>query len=138
MLLAALVSYAPAADQRRVTGRETEATAIALADFESKKGSKIDGRPVYGDLRHYSLLLERHGNRLHIVFMREDVPLKTIEAAIGVSTKYAWAVVITSHYRRSRLPICPMNGDESSNESKKPTAALRTRERCVLKTAPVV
>ena len=47
---------------------------------------------MYGDLRHYSLLLERHGNRLHILFMPEDVPLKTIEAAIGVSTKYAWAV----------------------------------------------
>jgi hypothetical protein len=75
LLLAALVSRAPSADQRRVTGREAEAIAIALADFKSKQGSKIDGRPVYGDLRHYSLLLERQGNRLHIVFMPEDVPI---------------------------------------------------------------
>jgi hypothetical protein len=90
LLLAAFLSRVPAADERRVTGREAE--AIAVADFKSKQGSKIDGRPVYGDLRHYSLVLERQGNRLHIVFMPEDVPLKSNEAATGGSTKYGWAV----------------------------------------------
>jgi hypothetical protein len=92
LFLAGFLSHVPAADERRVTGREAEAIAVALADFKSKQGSKIDGRPVYGDLRHYSLVLERQGNRLHIVFMPEDVPLKSNEAATGGSTKYGWAV----------------------------------------------
>ena len=92
LLLAAFVSHGLAADERRVTAREAEAIATALADFKSKQGSKIDGRPVYGDLRHYSLVLDRHGDRLHIIFMPEDVPLKSNEAATGNSTKYGWAV----------------------------------------------
>lgn len=71
---------------------KAEAIAVALADFKSKRGSKIDGHPVYGDLRHYSLVLQRQGNRLHIVFMPEDVPLKSNEATTGGSTKYGWAV----------------------------------------------
>ena len=92
LLLAAFVSHAVAADERRVTAREAEAIAIALADFKSKQGSKIDGRPVYGDLRHYTLVLERQGNRLHIVFMPGAVPLQPNEAGTGGSTKYGWAV----------------------------------------------
>ena len=92
LLLAAVVSRVPAADERRVTGREAEAIAVALADFKSKQGAKIEGKPVYGDLRHYALILERHRDQLHIVFMPEDVPLKRNEAATGGSTIYGWAV----------------------------------------------
>jgi len=92
LLLAVFVSDVPAADERRVTGREAEAIAVALADFKSKQGSKIDGKPVYGDLRHYSLILERHHDQLHVVFMPEDVSLKGNQAATGGSTIYGWAV----------------------------------------------
>ena len=69
LVVAAFASSVPAADERRITGREAEAIAVALADFKSKQGSKVDGKPVYGDLRHYSLILERHHDQLHIVFM---------------------------------------------------------------------
>jgi len=86
------VSRLPAADERHITGCEAEAIGVALADFQSKQGSKIDGRPVFGDLRHYSLLLERQVDQLHIVFMPEDVALTPHEAATGGSTKYGWAV----------------------------------------------
>ena len=41
LLLAAFVSHAVAADERRVTAREAEAIAIALADFKSKQGRRL-------------------------------------------------------------------------------------------------
>ena len=50
-LVAALLMSTAAADSR-ISGNEAEAIAIAVRIFKSKQGSKFEGHPVYGDLRH--------------------------------------------------------------------------------------
>ena len=79
--------------QSRVSGKEAEAIAIAVQTFKSKQGSKIDGAPVYGDLRHYSVQLERKRNRLEVTFVPQQPPLKPNEAGTGGSTIYGWEVI---------------------------------------------
>ena len=64
-LVAALLMNAAAADSR-ISGNEAEAIAIAVRIFKSKQGSKFEGHPVYGDLRHYNVELERTKNRLEV------------------------------------------------------------------------
>jgi len=49
----ALLSSSALAESR-LSGNEAEALAIAVQTFKSKQGSKIDGAPVYGDLRRYT------------------------------------------------------------------------------------
>jgi hypothetical protein len=77
----------------RLSGKEGEAIAIAVQTFKSKQGSKMDGAPVYGDLRHYTIALQRGRNRLEITFVPEQPPLKRNEAGTGGSTIYGWEVV---------------------------------------------
>jgi hypothetical protein len=94
----------------RISGKEAEAVAIAVGIFKSKQGSKVDGLSVYGDLRHYSVQVERTQNRLEITFVPEQPPLKPNEAGTGGSTVYGWEVayvfslsplkVIEEHYAR--------------------------------------
>ena len=50
-----------AAEPTTLRGEEAEAIALATKIFKSKQGSTYHGRPVYGDLRHYSVELERRG-----------------------------------------------------------------------------
>jgi hypothetical protein len=108
LLVWAFSSIAAAAP--RLSGKEAEAVATAVKIFKSKQGSKVDGLPVYGDLRHYSVQLERKGNTLEITFVPEQPPLKPNEAGTGGSTIYGWEVVyifsltplkmIEEHYAR--------------------------------------
>lgn len=67
--------------------------AIAVQTFKSKQGSKVDGAPVYGDLRHYTIDIQRRRNRFEVTFVPEQPPLKPNEAGTGGSTIYGWEVV---------------------------------------------
>jgi hypothetical protein len=99
------------AERREMSGREAEALAVALRVFKSKQGSKDQwGHPVYGDLKHYTVELERTRNRLEVRFVPDQPASKSNEAATGGSTVYGWVVVyvfslaqfkmIEEHYAR--------------------------------------
>jgi hypothetical protein len=87
----ALASSTAVADLR-LSGEEAEAVAIAIRIFKSKQGTKVEGAPVYGHLRHYSVEIERKGNRLEITFVPDQPRLKPNEAGTGGSTIYGWEV----------------------------------------------
>jgi hypothetical protein len=87
VLLLPLVAYA--ADSVHLSGREAEAIQLATKVFKSKQGRKDqEGHPVYGDLKHYTVEVVRHGGKLEVVFVPEEPPLKPNEAGTGGSTIY--------------------------------------------------
>ena len=109
LLVLPVASYA--ADSFRLTGREAEAIQLATQVFKSKQGSKDqEGHPVYGDLKHYTVQVERHGRKLEVVFVPEEPPLKPNEAGTGGSSIYGWEVhyiialdrmkILEEHYAR--------------------------------------
>jgi hypothetical protein len=91
-------------------GREADAIQLVTQVFKSKQGTKYAGWPVYGDLRHYSVQIERHGKKIEIIFVPDEPPLKSNEAGTGGSTKYGWVVhyivsldrmkILEEHYAR--------------------------------------
>ena len=91
LLALPLASYS--AEPGRLTGREAEAIERATRIFKSKQGTTFEGSPVYGDLRHYTVEVERHGNQLQVDFVPDQPPLKPNEAGTGGGTKYGWEVV---------------------------------------------
>jgi hypothetical protein len=81
------------ADASHLDGREAEAIALAVRDFRSKQGSFVEGKPVYGELKHYTVEVERRGRTFEINFVpKEPRPLKPNEAGTGGSTDYGWGV----------------------------------------------
>ena len=109
VLLLPLVAYA--ADPVHLTGREAEAIQLATKVFKSKQGSKDqEGHPVFADLKHYTVVVERHGRKLEVVFVPEEAPLKPNEAGTGGGTIYGWEVhyiieldqikILEEHYAR--------------------------------------
>jgi hypothetical protein len=60
-----------AADERKFTGREAEAVALAVKTFqaEHRKEPKF-----YGDLKHYSVSVERQPSRLEVAFIPDPSP----------------------------------------------------------------
>jgi hypothetical protein len=109
VFLLPVVSYA--AEPFRLTGREAEAIQLSTQVFKSKQGSKDqEGHPVYGDLKHYSVQVERHGRKLEVIFVPEEPPLKPNEAGTGGSSIYGWEVhyiialdrmrILEEHYAR--------------------------------------
>jgi hypothetical protein len=67
----------------RLTGREAEAIAVATRDFVAKHYS------TSGDLRHYTIELERQGKSVEIDFLADlPHPLRQIEAGTGSGTLY--------------------------------------------------
>jgi hypothetical protein len=91
------VSSAKAKDDEtsRLTGKEAEAVALAVGDFKKNQGSTYKGKPVYGDLKHYSVELRREGNNIEVVFGPDFGPedrgpdgLPTV----GGATQYGWEV----------------------------------------------
>jgi hypothetical protein len=90
VLLLPVVSYA--VEPVHLTGREAEAIQLATKVFKSKQGSKDqEGHPVYGDLKHYTVDVERHGRTLEISFVPSWAP--TEKPHPGGSTDYGWVVV---------------------------------------------
>lgn len=109
--LSATTFGAFAQNELQVTGREAEAIQLATKVFKSKQGSHDqEGRPVYGDLHHYTVLLKRQKNQLEIVFLPDEAPHKPNEAETGGSTVYGWEVhyvvaldrmkILEEHYAR--------------------------------------
>jgi hypothetical protein len=90
LVLLPVLSYA--SEEVHLTGREAEAIRLVTQVFKSKQGSKYAGWPVYGDLRHYTVELERHGRKLDITFVPDQPPLKPNEAGTGGGTKHGWEV----------------------------------------------
>jgi hypothetical protein len=85
-----------------LSGREVEALALTLNAFKSKQGSFYQGSPVYGDLSHYTVTLERHGRRIDITFVPEQPKsFARGEAGTGGGTVYGWEV----HYSVSLRPL---------------------------------
>ena len=107
LLVLPVMSYA--AEEVHLTGREAEAIQLATKVFKSKQGSKDqEGHPVYGDLRHYKVQLERHGRKVEVAFVPEWAP--TEKPHPGSSTDYGWEVhyiialdqmkILEEHYAR--------------------------------------
>jgi hypothetical protein len=81
-----------AAEVRELSGPEAEAVALALKVFKSKQGSKDEGgKPVYGDLQHYTVELRRAGDRLEIDFGPKDKGPDGM-TTVGGATQYGWEV----------------------------------------------
>lgn len=106
-LVVPVISYA--ADEVELTGREVEAICLATKVFKSKQGSKDqEGRPVYGDLKHYDVDVERHGRKVEIIFGPKWALDE--EHHPGGSTNYGWEVhyiisldqmkILEEHYAR--------------------------------------
>jgi hypothetical protein len=77
-----------AAESPSIRGREAEAIAVALHAFKSKQDSTYQGKPVYGDLRHYSVVLARHAKTIEVIFVPDADP----QSKTGGSTDYGWEV----------------------------------------------
>jgi hypothetical protein len=100
-----------AADEKEVTGREAEAIALAVNTFqaEHRKEPKF-----YGDLKHYTVSIERQGRQVDVVFIPDrspkprNVPEPYLE--LGGSTVYGSEVhyiisldrmkILKEHYAR--------------------------------------
>ena len=106
-LVLPVVCYA--AEEVELTGREAEAISLATRVFKSKQGSKDqEGHPVYGDLKHYDVDVERHGRKLEVIFVPKWSP--TEKPHPGGSTDYGWEVhyiisldemkILEEHYAR--------------------------------------
>ena len=107
VLLLPLVSFA--AEPVHLTGREAEAIHLATKVFKSKQGYKDqEGHPVYGDLKHYDVQVERHRRKLEVVFVPKWAPAEKPHP--GGSTDYGWEVhyiialdqmkILEEHYAR--------------------------------------
>jgi hypothetical protein len=73
----------------KITGREAQAAAIAVREFEKHQGSKTaKGEPVYGDLRHYHVYLARRENTLQVGFAPDLGPIDVKEGTVGGGTQY--------------------------------------------------
>ncbi len=102
-LLVGLANLANA-DASHLDGREAEAVAVAVADFRSKQGSFVEGKPVYGELKHYTVDIERRGNNFEINFIpKEPRLLKPNEAGTGGSTDYGWGVTYLISAERLKI-----------------------------------
>jgi hypothetical protein len=73
----------------RISGREAQAVAVAVREFEKHQGTKTEkGEPVYGDLRHYDVELRRMGDVLEVGFGPRSGPRDIKEGAVGGRGQY--------------------------------------------------
>ena len=100
-----------ARDEKEISGREAEAVALAVKTFqaEHRKEPKF-----YGDLKHYTVSIERQGQQVDIIFIPDpspkprNVPEPYLE--LGGSTVYGSEVhyiisldrmkILKEHYAR--------------------------------------
>ena len=75
-----------------ISGREAQAVAIAVREFEKHQGTKTEkGEPVYGDLQHYDIEIRRKGDVLEVGFSPELGPIDRKEGTVGGRTQYGIA-----------------------------------------------
>jgi hypothetical protein len=98
---------AAAAEPMEIRGKEAEAIALAIKQFKSHPGLKDEqGWPVYGDLRHYSVQLERHGRRFEVIFIPDADKYGTIGGgtAYGSEVHYIFTLnplkLVEQHFAR--------------------------------------
>jgi hypothetical protein len=89
---AALSLTARAGPTVEIRGHEAEAVALALQSFKANQYTRYEGKPVYGDLKHYSVQVERHADHIEVTFVPDQSPLKKNEAGTGGGTAYGWDV----------------------------------------------
>lgn len=87
-----IFSIARAESQVEVRGHEAEAIALALQSFKSNQKGTYQGKPVYGNLKHYAVQVERHTRHIEITFVSDQPPLKKNEAGTGGGSIYGWDV----------------------------------------------
>jgi hypothetical protein len=81
-----------------ISGREAQAVAVAVREFEKHQGTKTEkGEPVYGDLRHYDVELRRMGDVLEVGFSPKSGPEDIKERRLGGRGQYG----IETHYEVS-------------------------------------
>jgi len=87
-----------AAELPEIRGVEAEAVSLAIQSFKRNQRVKDEqGWPVYGDLRHYSVQLQRHGKEFEVIFVPDPDP----GSKTGGRTAYGWEV----HYHFSLKPL---------------------------------
>jgi hypothetical protein len=88
----------PAQQLLEIRGVEGEAVPLAIQSFKSRHDYKDEqGWPVYGDLRHYRIQLQRHRREFEVVFVPDPDP----GSKTGGRTAYGWEV----HYHFSLKPL---------------------------------
>ena len=71
------------------SGREAQAIAIAVREFEKHQGTKTaKGEPVYEDLRHYKVELHPMGDTLEVGFVPRSGPKDIGGRACGGGRAY--------------------------------------------------
>ena len=98
---------AAAAEPIEIRGKEAEAIALAIKEFKRHPGLKDEqGWQVYGDLRHYSVQLERHGRRFEVIFVPDSDKYGTIGGgtAYGSEVHYIFTLnplkLVEQHFAR--------------------------------------
>jgi hypothetical protein len=72
-----------------IPGRQAQAVAVAVREFERHQGTKTDrGEPVYGDLRHYKVELRLRGDVLEVGFVPKSGPRDIKEVRLGGRGQY--------------------------------------------------
>ena len=82
-----------------ISGREAQAVAVAVREFEKHQGTKTqEGEPVYGDLQHYKIELQpMRRDVLEVGFVPKSGPKDIKEGAVGGRGQYG----IETHYEVS-------------------------------------
>ena len=74
--------FVSAAETTELTGREIEAVSVAVAAFKRGRYS------ASGDLRHFTVELDRHGKQLEVTFVPNIPPLRPNEGGTGGGNIY--------------------------------------------------
>ena len=80
-----------------LTGLDAQAVAVAVQAFTKQQGYKFEGKPVYGDLKHYTVIVRHEGSEIEVVFG----PDADAKGTMGGATDFGWEV----HYFVSKDPV---------------------------------
>jgi hypothetical protein len=91
-----------------MAGWHAEAVAVALQEFRKHQGTKTDaGEPVYGNLRHYTVVLRRIPEGVEVYFEPESGPKDMKEHTLGGRGQYG--IEVSYEVRKRDLKIIKTN-----------------------------